>query len=231
VPGSLKRAYAVALRYRPMRGLGLLTPSDTASKWKGKMPQIATMPDDPESSVDLLLKAQSGDAQALNDLFERYLPRLQRWASGRMPSGIRSMNDTGDIVQEAVINAVRNLNTLEIRTEGTLLAYLRRAVHNRIIDQYRRHGRRPPREEIPETAVAANTSPLEAAIGAEALENYERALASLREEDRQAIILRVELGLAYDEMATQLGKPSAGAARMAATRAIARLAEAMRRGR
>jgi RNA polymerase sigma factor (sigma-70 family) len=192
------------------------------------MTQIAEMPDDPEKSVDLLLKAQSGDDDALNRLLARYLPRLQRWASGRMPAGIRSMSDTGDIVQEAVINALRNLDTLEIRTEGALQAYLRQSVRNRIIDQYRRHGRRPPREEIPEDAVAAGTSPLDDAIGAEALENYERALESLKDEDRQVIILRVELGFDYAEIATQLGKPSADAARMAVRRAIDRLAEAMR---
>jgi RNA polymerase sigma-70 factor, ECF subfamily len=193
------------------------------------MTQMAEMTDDPERSIDLLLKAQSGEEDALNRLLARYLPRLQRWASGRMPAGIRSMSDTGDIVQEAVISALRNLDTLEIRTEGALQAYLRQSVRNRIIDQYRRHGRRPPREEIPEDAVAAGHSPLEEAIGEEALENYERALESLREEDRQVIILRVELGLDYAEIATQLGKPSADAARMAVRRAIDRLAEAMRR--
>jgi RNA polymerase sigma-70 factor (ECF subfamily) len=193
------------------------------------MTQVAEMPDDPERSIDLLLKAQSGEEDALNRLLARYLPRLQRWASGRMPAGIRSMSDTGDIVQEAVINALRNLDTLEIRTDGALQAYLRQSVKNRIIDQFRRHGRRPPREEIPDDAVAAGTSPLEAAIGAEALENYERALEALREEDRQVIILRVELGLDYAEIATQLGKPSADAARMAVRRAIDRLADAMRR--
>ena len=187
------------------------------------------MPDDADSSLDLLLKAQSGDTHALNALLGRYLPRLQRWASGRMPSGIRSMSDTGDIVQEAVINALRNLNTLEIRTDGALQAYLRQSVKNRIIDQFRRHGRRPPREEIPDAAIAAGTSPLEAAIGAEALEKYERALESLKEEDRQAIILRVELGLEFSEIAEQLGKPSPDAARMAFKRAIERLADAMRR--
>jgi RNA polymerase sigma-70 factor (ECF subfamily) len=184
-----------------------------------------------DSSVDLLVKAQSGDGEALNGLLTRYLPRLQRWASGRLPNGVRTMLDTGDLVQDAVINALRHLDTLEIRTEGALQAYLRRAVNNRIIDLYRRAGRRPVREEIPADAPAAGTSPLEAAIGAEALESYERALARLREDDREAIVLRVELGLDYDEMALQLGKPSAAAARMAVTRAIARLAEEMRRGR
>jgi RNA polymerase sigma-70 factor (ECF subfamily) len=189
------------------------------------------MPDDPESSMDLLRQAQAGDEQALDDLLARYLPRLQRWASGRLPAGIRTMNDTADIVQDAIINALRNLGGIEIRTDGALQAYLRQSVNNRIIDQYRRHGRRPPREEIPEDAVAAGPSPLEDAIGAEALEHYERALASLREEDREAIVLRVELGLEYDELAIQLGKPSAAAARMAVTRAIARLAAEMRRAR
>ena len=121
------------------------------------------MLDDPEASVELLLKAQSGDSEALERLLTRYLPRLQRWARGRLPSGIRSMSDTADIVQESVMNALRNLNTLEVRTEGALQAYLRRSVNNRIIDEFRRHGRRPPREEMPEHVTAAGTSPLEPA--------------------------------------------------------------------
>jgi RNA polymerase sigma-70 factor (ECF subfamily) len=140
------------------------------------------------------------------------------------------MLDTGDLVQDAVINALRHLNTFEIRTEGALQAYLRRAVNNRITDLYRRAARRPARQEIPEDLAAGQTSPLEAAIGAEAVERYERALASLTDAERQAIVLRVELGLSYEEIAAQLEKPSVDAARMAVTRAIARLAAEMRRG-
>jgi RNA polymerase sigma-70 factor (ECF subfamily) len=192
------------------------------------MPEVASMPDDPGSSLNLLRHAQAGDRQALDDLLARYLPRLQRWATGRLPVGIRTMKDTGDLVQDAVINALRNLSGIEIRTDSALQAYLRRSVNNRIIDQYRRHGRRPQREELQDDAVGIGPSPLEEAIGAEAMENYERALASLRDEDREAIILRVELDFEYDEIARQLEKPSAAAARMAVTRAIARLAEAMR---
>ena len=180
-----------------------------------------------DSSVELLVKAQSGDDEALNRLIERYLPRLTRWASGRLPAGMRSMLDTNDLVQDAIVNALRNLNALEIRSEGTLQAYLRRAVNNRIIDLYRRAGRRPRREELPESAIAPGTSPLEAAIGAEAIESYERALEALSDEDREAVMLRVEFGYSFQEIADQLGKPSADAARMAVTRAIARLADQM----
>jgi len=181
-----------------------------------------------ESSVELLARAQSGDDAALNSLLARYLPRLMRWASGRMPAGMRTMLDTSDLVQDAIINALRNLETLEIRSEGTLQAYLRRAVHNRIIDLYRRAARRPRRDELPDDAVAPGASPLEAAIGAEAVENYERALEALTDSDREAVVLRVELGFDFDEIARQLDKPSPDAARMAVTRALARLAEHMR---
>jgi RNA polymerase sigma factor (sigma-70 family) len=191
------------------------------------MPEVKT-----DSSVDLLLKAQSGDEDALNRLLARYLPRLERWASGRLPSGVRTMLDTGDLVQDAVINALRHLDTFEIRTEGALLAYLRRAVNNRITDLYRRAAtRRQVRGEMPEEIVAPGISPLVAAIGAETLEHYERALATLSDPERQAIVLRVELGLSYEEIAAQLPKPSADAARMAVTRAITRLAAEMRRAR
>ena len=181
-----------------------------------------------DSSVELLVKAQSGDGEALNGLLARYLPRLKRWASGRLPAGMRTMLDTNDLVQDAVINALRNLDTLEIRNEGTLQAYLRRAVNNRIIDLYRRAGRRPTRQEMPEDAASPAASPLEAAIGAEAVESYERALATLSAADQEAIVLRVELGLDFEEIASQLGKPSTDAARMAVSRAIARLANEMR---
>jgi hypothetical protein len=37
------------------------------------------------SSLTLLERAQAGDRAALDLLVARYLPRLQSWASGRLP--------------------------------------------------------------------------------------------------------------------------------------------------
>jgi RNA polymerase sigma-70 factor (ECF subfamily) len=79
-----------------------------------------------ETSVELLIKAQGGDGDALDRLLARYMPRLRRWASGRLPSSARSMVDTSDLVQDAVIQALPHLSTLEIRTDGALDAYLMR---------------------------------------------------------------------------------------------------------
>jgi RNA polymerase sigma factor (sigma-70 family) len=183
-----------------------------------------------EKSVDLLVKAQAGDQDAQNELLARYLPRLKRWASGLLPSSLRTMLDTGDLVQDAIINALPHLATLEIRTEGTLWNYLRRAVRNRIIDLYRRAARRPIREEM-DDAVSYGPSPLDLAIGAESVEWYERALATLSDQEQEAVFLSVELGLSFKEIAAQLGKPSPNAARMAVNRAVERLANEMRRNR
>lgn len=182
-----------------------------------------------DASSDLIAKAQSGDDEALNRLLDRYVPRLQRWASGRLPSSMRTMLDTGDLVQDAVVNALRRLPTLDVQHEGALFAYLRQAVNNRIIDLYRRRQRRPDRQEMPFDIVSDETSPLEAAMSAEDADRYEQALSRLSDDDRQLIVLRVELGLEYAAMAAAMNKPSAAAARMACTRAIGRLAQEMRR--
>jgi DNA-directed RNA polymerase specialized sigma24 family protein len=40
---------------------------------------------DPESSFELIQRAQAGDESAVDRLLARYRPRLQRWASGRLP--------------------------------------------------------------------------------------------------------------------------------------------------
>src|SRR5829696_8052644 len=47
------------------------------------------VPRDPESSLALVERARDGDDEALGRLCARYLPRLQRWAHGRLPSWAR----------------------------------------------------------------------------------------------------------------------------------------------
>jgi RNA polymerase sigma-70 factor (ECF subfamily) len=78
--------------------------------------------------------------------------------------------------------------------------------------------------------VDPSPSPLEEAIGQQALERYERALERLRPGEREAIIARVEMGLSYEELAAALGKPTPDAARKVAQRALIRLGEEMARG-
>jgi RNA polymerase sigma factor (sigma-70 family) len=191
---------------------------------RGKPP-----PSDAESTFQLLDRAHAGDTAALDVLFARYLKPLQRWASGRLPRWARSAADTHDLVQDTLLNTFRKIGSFEPRREGAFQAYLRQAVMNRIRDQLRRAGTRPATATFDETEHAHGTSPLDQAIGLETFERYEAALARLNEDDREAIIGRVELGNTYDELAANLGKPSADAARMAVARALVKLAEGMKR--
>jgi RNA polymerase sigma-70 factor (ECF subfamily) len=58
---------------------------------------------------------------------------------------------------------------------------------------------------------------------------YERALADLSPALRDAVVLRVEFGMTFPEIAAELELASANAARMRVSRALAELAERMPR--
>jgi RNA polymerase sigma factor (sigma-70 family) len=179
------------------------------------------------TTADLLQRARLGDAEALNDLFARYLPSLRRWARGRLPKWTRDLRDTDDVVQETLVQTLKHIGDFQPRHEGALQAYLRQALMNRVRDEVRRVHRHGVSAEIQDEHAAADASPLEEAIGREALTRYEQALARLRPEEREVIVARVEMGQSYQQIAAGHNKASADAARMAVTRALVRLAEEM----
>jgi RNA polymerase sigma-70 factor (ECF subfamily) len=182
-----------------------------------------------DTTLDLLRRAQAGDQASVEALFARCVPRLRRWARGRLPHYARDLADTQDLVQETVLHTLRHLNDFEPRHEGALHAYLRQAVANRIRDEIRRVQRRPTATTVGESVVDPAPSPLEHAIGREGFERYEAALQRLKPSDREVIVARIELQQSYDEIAVAIGKPTANAARVAVTRALARLVEELDR--
>lgn len=199
------------------------------------------MPDDARSGLPpltdepsevLVERSRAGSDAALERLVARYLPRLRRWARGRLPRGARDLVDTDDLAQETLVAVVRRLPGFEARGEGAFAAYVRRALLNRLRDEARRAGRRPDHTGSTAAARVADPgpSPVEQMVGREAVARYESALARLSEADQEAIVARLEVDCTYDELAQMLGKPSADAARMAVSRALLRLAREMDRG-
>ena len=185
-----------------------------------------------DSTFYLIARVRAGDREALERLFARHLPPLQRWARGRLPNWARQLTDTDDLVQDALVQTFKRIEEFEPRRVGALQAYLRQAVLNRVRDEVRRKGRQPVTEADLELLEVENAaSPLEEAIGREGVERYERALARLKPSERDIIIAKVELGYSYAEIADAFDKPSTEAARKAAQRAIVRLADEMRRER
>jgi RNA polymerase sigma factor (sigma-70 family) len=183
------------------------------------------------TTLGLLHRARHGDREALEVLFTRLLPSLRRWAHGRLQGGARDAADTADLVQQAMVGALRHLDRFEPRRRDALRAYLRQAIRNRVTDELRRSRRRPPHVPVDGDDVPApGASPLARLLSAEQEEGFRRALARLRPEEQELVVARLELGYNYSQIALATGRPSVDAARMAVRRALLRLAEEMGSG-
>jgi len=180
-----------------------------------------------ETTAVLLAKVRDGDVEARNRLAKRYLPVLQRLTRGRLPARARDLMDTDDLVQVTLLKALDKVETFEPRREGAFLAYLRTIVQNRIRDEIRRVDRRPAKVDLEDSFQDPGPSPLELAVGKDALRTYEKCLSELTEKEREAVVLRLELGMTYEEIAEAVESPSGNAARMMISRAVVQLAERM----
>ena len=187
-------------------------------------------PEAANTTIELLERARNGDRGALDQVFTREIPRLARWARGRLPRWARSGLDTDDLVQETVVQTLKRIDVFEYRADGALQAYLRQAIMNRIRNEIRRGSRHPSTQMSGSGVEGSELSPLETLIGKETVETYDMAMDQLAPAEREAIIGRIELGLSYRELAPALGRPSPDAARMAVGRALVKLARLMSRG-
>lgn len=158
----------------------------------------------------------------------RYFPILTRIAHGRLPRSARTYLDTDDLVLITLEKSLNHVETFEPRREGAFLAYLRQTLLNRIRDEIRRVARRPVETEWKADAPDPSRSPLEEVIGKEAIERYEAALRGLPEVQREAVMLRLEMGMSYADIAEALGSESPNAVRMSISRALSRMAKEMK---
>lgn len=177
------------------------------------------------TTAELLRRAKGGEAAAREALAARYLEPLRRWARRRIPPSARSLLDTDDLVQVALMRTLPKWEEFEPEHPGAFFAYLRKTLLNRLRDELRRHSLPAAAGADAAEAPSRDRSPLELAVTGEELERYEAALARLPELPREAVLMRIELGASYPEIAAALGSPSPNAARMMVVRALVRLAE------
>lgn len=180
------------------------------------------------STAALLQRLHDGDEHARTALLERCVPRLRRWARGRLPIAVRGPADTDDLIQTTVVRTLDRLDRLEPGETGSLLAYMRQVLLNAIRDEMRRYGRRPQHMVLGDRTGEVRDVPVEPGDPT-VVAAYERALDDLSPALRDAVILRVEFGMTFPEIAAELELASANAARMRVSRALAELAERMPR--
>ncbi len=175
----------------------------------------------------LLTLVRSGDKEAIESLCLAYLPILKKWAHGRLPGYARSVIETDDLLQVTIVSALERIDNFEPRREGAFLAYLRQILLNSIRKEIRKKSSRPVCETLRGDFADATPSSVEQAIGLDAISKYEQALALLPEKQQEAIVLRIEFGFSFPEIASALECPSADAARMMVSRSMAKLIKEM----
>jgi RNA polymerase sigma factor (sigma-70 family) len=176
-----------------------------------------------EPTIALIRRVQAGDADARELLLRRFLPLLQRWAHGRLPRQMRDLNETDDLVQVTLVKALARLDQFESAGPGAFLAYLRQALLNQVRDEIRRHQRRPEHAQI-DIELSDPDAPalIERIVGTERVRAYEQALAALPKRQQGLIVMRVEFGMSYPEIAAEVGS-TPDAVRVMVARAIVQL--------
>lgn len=180
-----------------------------------------------EPTVELIVKAKAGDTAALEAILQRSIPPVRRWAHGRLPQNLRGHLDTEDLVMDAVAGAIQRLEYFHPQHVGAMQAYLRKSIVNAIRDRVRHVTRRPGLDALPDEIPSSELTPLEVAIGRETYEHYRDAMMTLRPTDRELVVARLEVQWSAHEVAERFGYRSDDAARVAVSRAIRRLREAL----
>jgi RNA polymerase sigma-70 factor (ECF subfamily) len=190
-------------------------------------------------SMQLVVQAQAGDEQALDDLLRRYQGRLQRIVRIRLNTKLRRCVESTDIVQETCRSAALKIGTLKLRSTASILQWLSRIAENEMIDVHRRfYGTKRDRAREVRIAegggehgvvpLSEGASPDELASQREIRAIVDDAVARLPDDDREVILLRSYYGGSWEFVARELGRPNAEATRQLHRRARIRLGRMLR---
>lgn len=159
------------------------------------------------ASIDepLVVRARTGDAAAFRMLFERHSPGVRRYLGDLL----RDESAADDATQETFVRAYDRL--LSLREAGRVQTWLFGIARNVFLEQWR--ARKEERRALPEgegeTAELAivDTAPTPDAVllGQEADRVLSEALTYVGEPRKSALLLRLDHGLAYEDIAEIMG--------------------------
>ena len=137
----------------------------------------------------LILRYQTGDESAFEELFQRYQPPL-RYYVRRMIGG---SGQCEDILQNIWLTVLRNLRKL--RQPGSCRVWLYRIGRTKVYQQLRRNRRFPP---LTGQVSREDDFPAEAAV------TIHKYLAHLGPEHREVLVLRFLEDMSYQQIAEVL---------------------------
>jgi RNA polymerase sigma-70 factor (ECF subfamily) len=108
--------------------------------------------------IDLMSRARAGEAEALGELCALYRNYLRMVVRTGLGPRLRERVELSDVVQEALVEVVRQFPQFTGQSEAALLGWLRRLVGQKLADLGRYHSRA-------KRAGGATAVPLDAAAG------------------------------------------------------------------
>ena len=160
----------------------------------------------------------TSDETALAALCARFRPLLARWARFLLARAGGGALDADDLVQAALLRALRGIDAFDMRGEAALLGWLRRILLNEVRDELRRRRGRGEVVAI-DANMASECDPVGSVLAQERAHAYTSALRALNARQRRHVRLRVEHGMSYGEIAAATGGSEDGA-RMVVARAM-----------
>jgi RNA polymerase sigma-70 factor (ECF subfamily) len=158
---------------------------------------------DRDSDEELLLRARAGDVEAFRMIFDRQSPGVRRFLGDVLRDDVAADEGT----QETFVRAHQRLPTIE--DPGKLQGWLFGIARLVSFEQLRRRRRDALPAEPPDEVAQIDQAPSPEAVllSAESNRILDAALARLAEERRAALLMRIDHGLGYDEIAAAMGWP------------------------
>jgi RNA polymerase sigma-70 factor (ECF subfamily) len=193
------------------------------------------MPDSTTEVARWLAAVRAGSQEALGRALAACRGYLLLVAQRELGPELQAKAGPSDLVQETLMDAVRDFARFQGKTEDELLQWLRRLLLNNLID-FTRHYRDTARRQVdregsllgdssvrpvPEPA-AALPSPSDEVLAREEAKAVERALRELPENYRHVVLWRYQEGRSFEAIGKALGI-TANAARKLLLRAIRRV--------
>lgn len=149
----------------------------------------------------LLQQAQRGDTDAFAALYRTHVQAIYRYVAHRVNDAHLAEDLTGDVFTKALQGLDR------YQDQGKpFVAWLYRIAHARVIDHYRRIGRRPAESDLeaePLPVIPDMDAPM---LQREAARTLRAAIAELTDDQQQVIILRFIEGHRIETIAGLMGK-------------------------
>ena len=170
----------------------------------------------------LLKQAQNGDKEAFAALYRAHVQTIYRYVVHRVNDAQQAEDITGDVFIRA-LEGLKNYRD----TGVPFVAWLYRIAHARVVDHYRKQGRRPTETDIEAQPLPVETDMDERLMHQRATDVLKDALGALTDEQQQVIILRFIEAQPIATVAGTMGKkPNAiKALQHRALRALARQLE------